>query len=79
MSISIGTFFGLIIGLFIAILQKEFGLIRLGQDSFVVDFYPIKFVFEDIVLATISVFIIGILASLFSIKVLTNKLFKNKI
>ena len=79
LSISIGTFFGLIIGLFIAILQKEFGLIRLGQDSFVVDFYPIKFVFEDIVLATISVFIIGILASLFSIKVLTIKLFKNKI
>ena len=79
LSISTGTFFGLIIGVSIAILQKEFGLIRLGQDSFVVDFYPIKFVFEDIVLATISVFIIGILASLFSIKVLTNKLFKNKI
>ena len=79
LSISIGTLVGLIIGLFIAVLQKKFGLIRLGQDSFVVDFYPIKFVFEDIVLATISVFIIGILASLFSIKVLTNKLFKNKI
>ena len=79
LSISIGTLVGLIIGLFIAVLQKKFGLIRLGQDSFVVDFYPIKFVFEDIVLATISVFIIGILASLFSIKVLKNKLFKNKI
>ena len=79
LSISVGTLIGLIIGLFIAILQKRFGLIRLGQDSFVVDYYPIKIVFEDITLAIISVFIIGILASLFSIQVLINKLIKNKI
>ncbi len=58
---------GGIIGMFIAALicwiQLQFHLIKLGGDTFIINYYPVKMVFADFLLVGGTVFIIAILAA----------------
>ena len=76
LTIILGTGIGLFIGLGLAFLQQNFGLISMGGGSFVINIYPIAIAFKDVVLVSITVFIIGVLASWYPAKLLGRKLFK---
>lgn len=55
----LGCFIGVIIGVVFCYLQQQFGFIKLTQDSFVIDSFPIKILFWDIIRVIVIVLIIG--------------------
>lgn len=60
-----GAIGGIITGLFICFLQAQFGIIGLGSNgSFVLDAYPVKIMAVDVIYVSITVLIIGLMASL---------------
>ena len=72
---ALGSFFGLVIGLLIAILQIKFGLIKMGNGSFLIDSYPLVIKVSDIFKILLTVFIIGCLASLVPSRQLVKRFF----
>ena len=76
LTIILGIGIGLFFGLGLAFLQQTFGFISIGGGSFVINTYPIAIVFNDVLLVSITVFVIGILASWYPAKLLGRKLFK---
>ena len=77
LTIILGTGIGLFIGLGLAFLQQTFGFISMGGGSFVINTYPIAIAFNDVLLVSVTVFVIGLLASWYPAKLLGRKLFKN--
>jgi len=61
---AIGAFSGLAFSLLIAVIQIKFGLIKMGDGSFVIDSYPLVIELLDIFNVLLTVFTIGCLASL---------------
>jgi lipoprotein-releasing system permease protein len=59
----IGLISGVLLALFIFFLQKTFHLVTI-PGSFVVDSYPISLRWKDFIVVGITVFLIGLLASL---------------
>jgi ABC-type lipoprotein release transport system permease subunit len=62
-----GIVTGLLIGLSICLLQQHFGLLKLPGNSLLIDAYPVKVLFTDLILVTGSVAVIGYLASLIAV------------
>lgn len=77
LTIIFGAGIGLFIGLGLAFLQQTFGFISMGGGSFVINTYPISIAFNDVLLVSVTVFIIGVLASWYPAKLLGRKLFKS--
>ncbi len=77
LTIVLGLALGLILGIGIAFLQQTFGFISMGPGSFVINTYPVAILFTDVLLVSTIVFIIGLLASWYPAKLLSQKLFKN--
>ena len=71
-----GAVIGLVFGTLICLLQEKYGLITLGDGSYIITAYPVKIVFEDILLIVLAVLSIGYTASYFPVKYLVNKLAK---
>jgi len=61
----IGAFFGIILAVALYFLQVNYKLVPLQGDSFLIDYYPVKLVWQDFLLVTVTVFAIGLLASWF--------------
>lgn len=59
-----GAFIGLILGVTLSLLQEHFGFVGMGMDSAVVNSYPVKIVFSDVLLTVIAIIIITLLASI---------------
>ena len=59
-----GSFFGLLFGFSLAYLQQEFGFVKMGEGSFVIDAYPVKILLKDLIFIQIIVLMIGFVASL---------------
>lgn len=72
----VGAFAGLLIGVGICLLQEKYGFITLGDGSYIVDAYPVKLVFSDILISMATVLLIGYLASYFPVRYLVNRLTK---
>ncbi len=72
----IGTLIGIVIGIILCRLQQEFGFISLGggNGQFVVDAYPVKVHFTDILLIFITVVSVGFLAVWYPVRHLSKKL-----
>ena len=71
----LGAFVGLFLGTMLCFLQEKFGFITLGDSgSYVIDAYPVKLVFSDIVWIMITVILIGYIASYFPVRYLVKKL-----
>ncbi|MGD2035947.1 MAG: ABC transporter permease [Bacteroidales bacterium] len=69
-----GAIAGLLIGSLICIAQQELGLVKLqGAGTFVVDSYPVKILFSDILLVLIVVTAIGFFASWYPIRFITRR------
>ncbi len=58
------SFFGLLFGFSLAYLQQEFGFVKMGEGSFVIDAYPVKILLKDLIFIQIIVLLIGFVASL---------------
>lgn len=71
-----GAILGLCLGTGICLLQEKFGLITLGDGSYIISAYPVKLVFSDILIIMATVLFIGYSASYFPVKYLVNKLTK---
>ena len=70
----LGAIGGLVVGVFIIWLQKEFGLIKLqGSGSFVIDTYPVEIVLFDFILIFFTVIGIGYLAAWYPVRYITRK------
>lgn len=69
-----GTLLGLIIGTAICLIQEKFGLITLGDGSYIVNAYPVKLVVGDLIIIIAVVLFIGYIASYFPVRYLIRKL-----
>jgi len=76
LSVIIGSVIGLCIGIGFVLLQGKFGFIAM-QGGFIVDSYPVELHVEDVMKVEITVIVIGLIASFYPAKVLTNKFLKN--
>ncbi len=64
-----GAFIGILIGGLISWLQARFGLIAIqAEGSYIIDSYPVVVKFWDLVLVALTVFCIGLLASLLPVR-----------
>jgi lipoprotein-releasing system permease protein len=59
----IGCVGGLILGLIVCLMQKQFGFIKMGSAISVLDAYPVAFKLSDIGLVFITVIVIAVIAS----------------
>ncbi|MDR1758511.1 MAG: ABC transporter permease [Bacteroidales bacterium] len=74
----IGGMFGLFLGTIICALQQQFHFISLGNGgaSYIVNYYPVKILFPDLLLTFLLVLVISFIASWFPVKMLDS--FKEK-
>ena len=72
-----GAVIGIVIGLVLCLLQQHFGFIKLGQTAgaFVIDAYPVRVVFTDLLVAFITVAAIGLMAAWYPVHYLGKKWF----
>ena len=73
LGVFVGSFSGIIIGFILAYLQQEFGLIKMGVGSFVIDAYPVSIKLNDIIIIQLIVLLIGLLASWFTSRLMLNR------
>ena len=73
LGVFVGSFSGIIIGFILACLQQEFGLIKMGAGSFVIDAYPVSIKLNDIIIIQLIVLLIGLLASWFTSRLMLNR------
>lgn len=59
----LGIFIGLAMGIILYLLQLYVGIIRIGE-GFIIEAYPVKMFFSDVVIVSLTVLSIGFLASL---------------
>ena len=62
---TIGAISGMLLAVTLYYLQVNYKLVPLQGDSFLIDYYPVKLLWQDFLLVTITVFAIGLLASWF--------------
>lgn len=58
-----GSLIGFSLAVTICLLQQKFGLIKLGGGSFLIDAFPVEMHLEDFILVSVTILIIGVLAS----------------
>jgi lipoprotein-releasing system permease protein len=61
----IGAFSGMILAITLYYLQVTYKLVPLQGESFLIDYYPVKLVWQDLLLVTVTVIAIALLASWF--------------
>jgi ABC-type lipoprotein release transport system permease subunit len=59
----LGIFIGLVMGIVLYLLQLYVGIVRIGE-GFIIEAYPVKMFFSDVIIVSATVFSIGFLASL---------------
>ena len=76
LTIIIGSFFGILLGLLLAALQMKYGIIGMGEGNFIIHSYPVAIHYADLIWVEITVLIIGLFASWYPAKVLSKRLLK---
>ena len=70
-----GALAGILVGLLLCFLQKQFGIIALGGNgSFVVDAYPVSVHVKDVLLVFVTVIAVGFLSVWYPVHYLTRRL-----
>lgn len=76
-SVILGCILGILLGISICLLQEYFGIVKLqGMSSFVIESYPVKIIWSDIVLITFTVLFIGWITAYLPVKALSKRWFK---
>lgn len=75
-----GGLLGLFLGGLLALLQQEFGLIRLGggEGTYIVDAYPVKVQLLDFIFVMITVIIIGAATTWYPVRQISRKYLKQR-
>jgi lipoprotein-releasing system permease protein len=76
LTVIIGSFLGVLLGLLLAILQMKYGIISMGEGNFIINSYPVAIHYLDLIWVEITVLIIGLFASWYPAKVLSKRLLK---
>jgi lipoprotein-releasing system permease protein len=58
-----GALIGLFLGLFICVIQQQFGVISMGMETAVLEAYPVKMQLPDFIYTGLSIIVITFLAS----------------
>jgi len=75
---AIGILLGLILGSLFCWAQMKFGIIRFpAGGSFIVDIYPLKLIFTDVLLVILLVGFIGLMASIIPVRILGKRYFSS--
>ena len=70
----VGAIAGIVLGLAFCLAQQEFGLISTGgSGEFILDSYPVKVVWSDILAVFVTVLVTGVVAGWLPVRVLTKK------
>ncbi|MBT3417269.1 MAG: ABC transporter permease [Flavobacteriales bacterium] len=75
LGVLVGSAIGLFIGVGFSLLQQHFGFIAM-EGNFVVNAYPVELNIKDVLIVEITVIVIGLIASFYPAKVLTNRFLK---
>jgi len=75
-----GAILGTLAGLALCQAQISYGLVKLSGEvsSFIIDAYPMKIIFTDVLLIVISVSLIGFLAAWYPVRFISEKLFSDE-
>lgn len=75
----IGAVSGIVIGVFLCLLQERYGFITLGSDSsaYIVSSYPVELHWLDVLCAALAVFVIGIITTIYPLSVLNKRKIEN--
>ena len=67
----IGAVTGIAIGVVLCLIQEHYGIIGLGGNSnaYIIDAYPVVLHWTDVLWSAISVFVIGLLATIYPLRV----------
>lgn len=70
-----GAIIGIVLGIILCLIQEYFGIIPLGDGSamFIIDSYPVKLQWSDVLWTFLCVSIIGLLATIYPLRVLQHK------
>ncbi len=69
----LGAAAGMLLGVILVLLQQEFGLIRM-QGSFIIQYYPVRLIFSDLIIVFGTVVILGFLAAYYPVKYIERNL-----
>lgn len=72
-----GALIGIVIGMIVCILQRQWGILKLGQTTgdFIIDAYPVNVQFFDIFMVFVTVCVMGFLAAWYPVHYLGKKWF----
>ena len=73
----IGAVIGVLLGLFLSLMQQHFGILKMGA-NFIVEYYPVKVIWSDVLLVMTVVVAIGVLIAWIPVKYINSKLIKNR-
>lgn len=70
-----GALIGIVVGLVLCLLQQYYGFIKLGQTAgaFIIDAYPVRVIFTDLLVAFVTVAAIGLMAAWYPVRYLGKK------
>lgn len=71
----IGATIGLVLGLGLSLLQQHLGLLRMGP-NFIVEYYPVKVIWSDLIFIMGVVLITGMLIAWYPVKYINSRLIK---
>lgn len=63
-----GSVIGFSLAIAICLLQQHFGLVKLGGGSFLIDAFPVEMHLDDFILVSVTILVIGVLASWYPAK-----------
>lgn len=72
----IGAVIGVLLGLLLSLAQQHFGILKMGA-NFIVEYYPVKVVWSDVLLVISVVVAVGVLIAWIPVKYINSKLIKN--
>jgi lipoprotein-releasing system permease protein len=76
LTVIIGSFLGIMLGLLLATLQMKYGIIGMGEGNFIIHSYPVAIHYADLICVEVTVLVIGLFASWYPAKVLSKRLLK---
>lgn len=74
LTIILGSIFGILLGLLLALAQLKYEIIGMGEGNFIIHSYPVAIHYLDLLWVELTVLIIGLFASWYPAKVLSKRL-----